>query len=206
MVNSLFKEPICHILEKIKNEPYFKWPNKMGGDSSRRNQSLYCHYHLDKGRTTEDCRTLRDHLSQLVKAGKLNRFLHQPAGQFGHSGTEFPRDSAPRPSFGTINVIFTKPRNSRGLATWVVFVSRGCDLGVGVQVPKKARLMVTPILGFSKEDKEGTVQPHDDALVVIVRIGVYDVKRVLVDQGNGAKIMYPNLYRGLNLKPEDLEI
>jgi len=30
------------------------------------------------------------------------------------------------------------------------------------------------------------------------------VKRVMVDQGSGAKIMYPDLYRGLSLKPEDL--
>ena len=30
------------------------------------------------------------------------------------------------------------------------------------------------------------------------------MKRVLVDQGSGAEIMYPDLYRGLNLKPEDL--
>ena len=30
------------------------------------------------------------------------------------------------------------------------------------------------------------------------------MKRVMVDQGSGAKIMYPNLYRGLNLKSEDL--
>ena len=76
LVNSLFKEPVYQILEKIKNEPYFKWSNKMGEDSSRRNQSRYCHYHQDRGYTTEDCRTLRDHLSQLVKAKKLNRFLH----------------------------------------------------------------------------------------------------------------------------------
>ena len=58
LVNLLFKEPIYHILEKIKNEPYFKWPNKMGEDSSRRNQSLYCHYHQDRGHTTKDCKTL----------------------------------------------------------------------------------------------------------------------------------------------------
>ena len=31
------------------------------------------------------------------------------------------------------------------------------------------------------------------------------MKRVLVDQGSGAEIMYPNLYKGLNLKLEDLE-
>ena len=30
------------------------------------------------------------------------------------------------------------------------------------------------------------------------------MKRVMVDQGSGVEIMYPNLYRGLNLKPEDL--
>ena len=32
----------------------------------------------------------------------------------------------------------------------------------------------------------------------------YYVKRVLVDQGSEAKIMYPDLYKGLNLKPKDL--
>ena len=31
------------------------------------------------------------------------------------------------------------------------------------------------------------------------------MRRVLVDQGNGAEIMYPDLYKGLNLRPEDLE-
>ena len=65
--------------------------------------------------------------------------------------------------------------------------------------------MATPILSFLDKDKEGTFQPHDDALVVTIRIGGYDVKRVLVDQGSGTKIMYPNLYKGLNLKPKDLE-
>ena len=30
------------------------------------------------------------------------------------------------------------------------------------------------------------------------------MKRVMVDQGSVAKIMYPDLYKGLNLKAEDL--
>ena len=47
-------------------------------------------------------------------------------------------------------------------------------------------------------------QPHDDALVVMLRIGGYDVRRVLVDQGSAVEIMYHDLYNGLNLKSEDL--
>ena len=30
------------------------------------------------------------------------------------------------------------------------------------------------------------------------------MRRVLVDQGSGAEIMYPDLYKGLKLKPKDL--
>ncbi|XP_030941795.1 uncharacterized protein LOC115966778 [Quercus lobata] len=69
---------------------------------------------------------------------------------------------------------------------------------------KRARGMATPLIGFSDEDKLGTLQPHDDALVVMLRIGGYDVKRVLVDQGSAVEVMYPDLYKRLKLKPEDL--
>ena len=56
------------------------------------------------------------------------------------------------------------------------------------------------VMGFSDEDKIGTIQPYNDALVITLRIGGYDVKRVMVDQGSTAEIMYPDLYKGLNLK------
>ena len=59
-------------------------------------------------------------------------------------------------------------------------------------------------INFSNEDKIETIQSHDDALVVTLKIGGYDVKRVMVDQGSGVEIMYPDLYKGLNLRLEDL--
>ena len=58
MVSIMFREPVYQVLEKINNEPYFKWLNKMGGDPIRCNQSLHCQYHQVRGHTTEDCRTL----------------------------------------------------------------------------------------------------------------------------------------------------
>ena len=70
--------------------------------------------------------------------------------------------------------------------------------------PKRARIEMLLVLGFSTEDKIRTIQPHDDTLVVTLRIGGYDVKRVLVDQGRVVKIMNPDLYKGLSLKHEDL--
>ena len=46
-VNVVFQESVRQVLEKIKNESFFKWPNKMAGNPMRCNQSLYCHYHQD---------------------------------------------------------------------------------------------------------------------------------------------------------------
>ena len=66
VINFVFSEPVQKVLEKIKNEPFFKWPNKMAGDPVNRNQNLYCYYHQDHGHTTKDCRNLWDHLEQLV--------------------------------------------------------------------------------------------------------------------------------------------
>ena len=74
----------------------------------------------------------------------------------------------------------------------------------GNHEPKRARLDRPLVMGFSNEDKIGTIQSHDDALVIILRIGGYDVKRVMVDKGSAAEIMYPDLFKGLNLRVEDL--
>ena len=74
----------------------------------------------------------------------------------------------------------------------------------GSHEPKRTRLDRPLVMGFSDEDKIGTIQPHDDALVIILRIGGYNVKRVIVDQGSAVEIMYLDLFKGLNLRAEDL--
>ena len=52
-MNVAFKELVHRIVDQIKNESYFRWPNKMRGDPSRTNQNMYYTYHRDKGHTTE---------------------------------------------------------------------------------------------------------------------------------------------------------
>ena len=71
-------------------------------------------------------------------------------------------------------------------------------------MPKRVKMNVSLVLGFLDEVKLGTIQTHDDALVVTLRIGGYDVKRVMIDQGSAVEIIYLDLYKGLGLKPENL--
>ena len=45
VVGAVFREPVHQVLEKIKNERFFKRPNKMVGNPEKRNRNFYCQYH-----------------------------------------------------------------------------------------------------------------------------------------------------------------
>ena len=162
----------------------------------RCNQNLYCHYHQDHGHTTEDCRNLWDHLDQLVREGKLKQLLHHSSSRESQSGSAFLGDASSRPSLGTINVIFAAPGRTESYPSKVMSVSCYLDEDSS-SMPKGVKMGIPLVLSFSDEDKLGTIQSHDDALVVTLRINGYDVKRVMIDQGNAAGVMYPDLYKGV---------
>ena len=42
IVGAVFWEPVHQVLEKIKNESFFKRPNKMMGNPEKRKHNLYC--------------------------------------------------------------------------------------------------------------------------------------------------------------------
>ena len=106
-----FKEPVHKIVDRIKNEPFFRWSNKVGGNPSRRNQNLYCTYHRDKGHTTEQCRVLKDHLGQLVKAGYLKEFVVDSGNwDVGHGAQQ--KGNPLPPPLGVIEVIHAAPRSA----------------------------------------------------------------------------------------------
>ncbi|XP_030941813.1 uncharacterized protein LOC115966793 [Quercus lobata] len=170
----------------------------MAGDPLKRNQNLYWAYHQEPGHTTNDCKNLKNHLDRLVLEGKLRHLLHRPE----QSNVET-RQGTLRPPIGTINVILVAPGRTGSSPFRVMSVGR-FPIEPDERESKRAKVSATPLIGFTEEDKQGTLQPQDDALVVTLRIGGYDVKRVLIDQGSAVEVMYPDLYKGLNLKPEDL--
>ena len=104
---------------------------------------------------------------------------------------------------GTIHVILAAPGRTSFFPFRVMSVAQ-LSTKDGERESKRSKKGNSPVLGFSDEDKIGTIQPHDDTLVVTLRIGGFDVKRVLVDSSSAMEVMYLDLYKGLNLKLEDL--
>ena len=144
------------VLEKVKNESFFKWPNKMVGNPEKRNQNLYCQYHRDHDYRTKDCRSLWDHLDQLVREDKLKQLLHHSNGLGGQTNSRSERETPSRPHLGTINVIFVAPGRIGSSSSRVISVARISSKDT-CHEPKRARLERPLVIGLSDEDKIGTI-------------------------------------------------
>ena len=119
-------------------------------------------------------------MEQLVREGRLKHLLHHSSGQEGQTGSAFQGNAASKPPLGTINVIFAAPGKTGSCLSKVMSMFCYSDDECN-SVPKRNKMNVPLVLSFSDADKQGTIQPHDDAVVVTFKIGGYDVKRVMVD-------------------------
>ncbi|GFZ00952.1 hypothetical protein Acr_14g0005870 [Actinidia rufa] len=73
--------------------------------------------------------------------------------------------------------------------------------------PKKIKTAETErdCVTFSRAELERVQHPHSNPLVVQLRIGGYDVKRILVDTGSSVEVMYYDLFKQLKIPQEQLK-
>ncbi|XP_028074816.1 uncharacterized protein LOC114277159 [Camellia sinensis] len=206
---TVFKEPIYRILKKIKREPFFVWLPKMLGDQARHNQNLRCTYHQDRGHITQNCRALKQHLEDLVTAGHLRDYIDQDkeVTELGNPPLE---PNIKHPPQLIINVIHgTATQESKEALKEEIAKAAQIQRVMSVEpASKKVRIVPkSPLctVSFTSKDLEGIQHPHTDALIITVGIGKrFDIKRVLVDQGSAADILYYDLFRKLGLSEQHL--
>uniref|UniRef100_A0A2N9HKT5 Uncharacterized protein n=1 Tax=Fagus sylvatica TaxID=28930 RepID=A0A2N9HKT5_FAGSY len=206
-VYTTFKEPIYRLLPLIKDKPYFEWPQKMPGDPATRENKPYCSYHRERRHLTEQCRAYKYHLEHLVKNGHLKQYVDESKNP--HQTIKAPRTtvkaSAP---VGIIDVIHygTIGHDQKGEMRRTAHLQEIFQIGGSAQMaPVPLKKESAEHIVFDDQDLEGVQLPHSDALVITLRIGEFDVKRILIDPGSSIEIMYESLFRGLGLGEERSE-
>ena len=61
------------------------------------------------------------------------------------------------------------------------------------------------IITFPPIDPNRVLQPHEDALILTLRISDFDVRRILIDLGNSVDLLQMSTYRKMGLPPSALE-
>ncbi|KAK3005822.1 hypothetical protein RJ639_016969 [Escallonia herrerae] len=70
---------------------------------------------------------------------------------------------------------------------------------------KKSKTVPVAAITFSDEDSKDIQTPHDDPLVITVRAGNFDVKRVLIDNGSSAEILFYDAFEKMNIPTDRLQ-
>ena len=70
-----FVMPVDKILMQIKDEHYLKWLKPLHSSPHIRNKNKYCRFHKDHGHYTEDCRDLKEQIEELIRKGKLQKYV-----------------------------------------------------------------------------------------------------------------------------------
>uniref|UniRef100_A0A2N9FIS9 Uncharacterized protein n=1 Tax=Fagus sylvatica TaxID=28930 RepID=A0A2N9FIS9_FAGSY len=198
--------PIDKLLLQIQDDPSLRWPGKIRSDPNSRPKNLYCRFHRDHGHLTEECVALKEQIETLIRQGKLQKYVSRPTNTRPAkppAQREQAEHNRPGP-VGEIRTIVGGPASGgTSRASRKAYARQVHNIMVVQRPPKNIRLD-DQIISFSEEDARGTHQPHDDALVITINIAGFTTRRVMVDNGSSADILYLPAYQQMRLDKDKL--
>ena len=178
--------PLEQVLMQIKDDPFLKWPEKMKGYPNKRNKNKYFRFYKDHGHDTDKCSDLKQQIENLIRQGKLRNFLGRKHKDKKLKGKV---EESLRPSLGEIRVITGESsigQLSKSRKTYLKVVQ---NVQLSGQSPR-TRTTDEQAITFTDEDAEKIHHPHDNAIIITLIIADYTNRKVLVDNGSSANILY----------------
>ena len=203
--------PLNMLLEQvfmqIKDDPSLKWsekmkgdPNKMKGDPNKHNRNKYCCFHRDHEHNTDECFDLKQQIENLIRQGKLRSFLGRD-----HNNEKFKgkAEKSSQPPLGEIRVIIGGSSIGQSSKSKKAYLKVVQSIQLSERSPRE-RTIDKQAITFTEDEAKRIHYPHNDAIVITLLIADYTTRRVLVDNGSLADILYFPAFQQMRLGQDHL--
>ncbi|XP_031269851.1 uncharacterized protein LOC116128280 [Pistacia vera] len=147
-----------------------KWPGKLNPEA-RRNKTKWCEFQGDHGHNTADCIALQLEVAALLKRGHLRDLLTDKGkNTISHKSSKEPLPPLREPT----------PKGFCSL------ISRGSE--------------ISGVIQFEDDEPVTLAAPHHDALVISLQVANVLVKKVFVDGGSSANILFLEAVKAMGLE------
>ncbi|XP_031282774.1 uncharacterized protein LOC116141401 [Pistacia vera] len=182
-----------------------KWPGKLNPET-RRDKTKWCEFHGDHRYNTIDCIALRLEVAILLKRGHLRDLLTDKGkNTISHKSSKEP----------------SPPRREPILKGFCSFISEGSKIsGVSYSSAKRyaranhhhevqsihpvSRSHTHQVIQFEDDEPVTLAVPHHDALVISLQVTNILVKRVFVDEGSSANILFLETVKAMGLEEANI--
>ncbi|XP_073125955.1 uncharacterized protein [Henckelia pumila] len=223
--NTPLNARLTDILVVAEKQGLLRPPRPMQNNPKRQRSEKYCHFHKDKGHTTEDCFSLRAEIEKLIKRGHLGNFVDKSRGEkrddrrrdeqpkhdyqkrHDETGKQHERADENLPSGGVIAVITGGPAcgDSNNARKALLRAAKGTN-----NLSSPTSLSICEVgtiqdgLSFSDKDLKNPRGTHNDALIISATISNFWVKKILVDLGSSVDIIFHDAFVKLGISNAQL--
>ncbi|XP_020207579.1 uncharacterized protein LOC109792569 [Cajanus cajan] len=187
---------------------------KRASTPPRADTAKSCRYHRNRGHSTEECTALKDKIEDLIKKGQLQGFVDRPNSSRHADRSRRPDHPEPRRTETRGYRERSRSRERRdpeptSQTRRVINMIAGRFAGGGSSSSAQRRHLHAvqhvhavemawrqlPTITFTEADFRGIDPDQDDPMVVSVEIHNCIVRKMLVDQGSSADILYWSTFK-----------
>ncbi|XP_026436938.1 uncharacterized protein LOC113334930 [Papaver somniferum] len=171
-----------------------------------RDKNKYCAHHQDHRHNTDTCRTLAAEVQRMIEEGKLQQYVKKNPAQVNTLVNTLDLREI-RVSHVRVNSTSRKAQEDatrlklRHINDWRLSNTVDYANLIGTEILEEGKTEIS----FSNAGLAGVYQPHNDAIVILALIGMYKVRRVLVDTGSSISIIFSGAYSSMSLNENQVE-
>ena len=217
-----FNTGIDVIYAQTKDKGIYRAPPRSSLPDSMKDKSKYCKFHQDYGHEIAECKNLKGQILAIMRKGGLDQYRKKAGGPSeatetpmgrpkGAAAVEFDGEDYEGERLIHVSTIFggaeptaAQDERARKENAMEQRAKRLKGLGHTVNMSSMDQYAPAAPIAFTEADLQGIRIPHEDPLVVSIRIGQCRMSRMLVDGGSGADIIFWDAFQKMQIPHNEI--